>query len=230
MKSIVHIPKPCAEDWSKMNPTQKGGFCNKCQYEVHDYTTSSMDEIQSELQNPANKCIRIQQYKLDELNFFEWFDHLTLSSRNKYLLLFALLFLGAKVKGQDTTEMVEIDSTDLPDLSKLTTSEDHLDTIYEETIIADIFLIPKEHLVTVAWPLDLSYPIILGFVGPFEPPPEQPMLQTNPEDIGRSKTKKTTDVELKDNPQPKKNNEPKERNPFNIPYTAVMFRRNFYEK
>lgn len=37
----LQIPKPCHENWDKMNPSQQGKFCGSCQKNVIDFTSMS---------------------------------------------------------------------------------------------------------------------------------------------------------------------------------------------
>lgn len=41
----ISIPKPCHEDWDKMNDTEKGRFCGVCSKTVVDFTQMKTDEI-----------------------------------------------------------------------------------------------------------------------------------------------------------------------------------------
>ncbi len=74
----IRIPDPCSEDWSKMTPTEKGAFCNKCAKEVIDFRVKTPSEIKSilqqEFQAGASVCGRIRQSQLDTLNDsgFNW--------------------------------------------------------------------------------------------------------------------------------------------------------------
>jgi len=42
---IVSIPEPCHEDWNKMQPDEKGRFCNSCSKSVHDFSGKTDAEI-----------------------------------------------------------------------------------------------------------------------------------------------------------------------------------------
>lgn len=113
------IPQPCSENWNEMTPTQQGAFCSKCTKEVLDCTTLKPSEIKQTLAEVKSPCIRITTEKIDELNFLEWFNHLTLRKQLKYLFLFAFLFvfnLNGTAQQEDTTliqpQHVEIDSAD----------------------------------------------------------------------------------------------------------------------
>lgn len=39
------VPEPCYENWEKMNPTEKGRFCNSCQKQVIDFTGMKDDKV-----------------------------------------------------------------------------------------------------------------------------------------------------------------------------------------
>lgn len=45
MSQLISIPKPCHEDWNKMNPNEQGKFCGSCNKTVVDFTKMSKDEI-----------------------------------------------------------------------------------------------------------------------------------------------------------------------------------------
>ena len=42
---IVSIQEPCHEDWNKMQPDEKGKFCNSCSKSVFDFSTKTDSEI-----------------------------------------------------------------------------------------------------------------------------------------------------------------------------------------
>jgi hypothetical protein len=44
---IVRIPEPCHEDWNKMQPDEKGRFCNSCSKSVFDFTKKTDTEIKA---------------------------------------------------------------------------------------------------------------------------------------------------------------------------------------
>lgn len=47
MNQHISIPKPCHEDWNKMNPNNEGKFCSSCSKTVVDFTKMSKEEIHS---------------------------------------------------------------------------------------------------------------------------------------------------------------------------------------
>ncbi len=42
---IVHIPKPCHEDWQQMTPVDKGRFCQSCAKQVVDFSMMSGQQV-----------------------------------------------------------------------------------------------------------------------------------------------------------------------------------------
>lgn len=113
------IPEPCSEDWNKMTPTEKGAFCAKCTKEVLDCSTMKSSQIKPLIEEKKDPCVRIFQRQIDEMNFFEWFNTLTLRKQLKYLFLFAFLsvtngFSQTEISNDDplVSEKIEIDSAD----------------------------------------------------------------------------------------------------------------------
>ena len=51
MKTKINIPVPCTEDWNKMTPTDKGAYCDKCAFEVIDFTNQTPEEIKATLKS-----------------------------------------------------------------------------------------------------------------------------------------------------------------------------------
>jgi len=64
-KIAITIPKPCHEDWNKMNATEKGKFCGVCAKEVIDFTSNSDEEIVKHFTNHGNTCGRFHETQLN---------------------------------------------------------------------------------------------------------------------------------------------------------------------
>lgn len=63
---MVHIPKPCHENWQHMTHAEKGRFCGQCQKTVVDFTTMTDDEVLDTLQAATgNTCGRFLVQQLD---------------------------------------------------------------------------------------------------------------------------------------------------------------------
>jgi len=95
MKSI-QIEEPCHEDWSKMNPTQQGAFCGKCEIDVVDFSRLSKPEIKSLLIENDGKhlCGRFENKQLIELNndFQAWQHTNSKTFQSKFLYALLLVF------------------------------------------------------------------------------------------------------------------------------------------
>ena len=61
----ISIPEPCHERWREMTPTQKGGFCAKCEKEVIDFTAYSNYELARKLGRGEKLCGRFRASQLD---------------------------------------------------------------------------------------------------------------------------------------------------------------------
>lgn len=72
----IGIQTPCSENWQEMTPTEKGAFCQKCAFEVHDFTNSSSEEIKNVLAQAmsARVCARMTVEQESELrtDYFQW--------------------------------------------------------------------------------------------------------------------------------------------------------------
>ncbi len=63
----LSIPTPCHENWDKMNPVEKGRFCDSCQKKVIDFSNMSDREIAIFFKKPStgSVCGRFMQDQLD---------------------------------------------------------------------------------------------------------------------------------------------------------------------
>ncbi len=65
MKTHIHIPKPCHENWDAMTSEEKGRHCTKCEKTVFDVSTWTDLEInKTYTDNDQNMCIRIPEERL----------------------------------------------------------------------------------------------------------------------------------------------------------------------
>lgn len=64
----LSVPNPCSEDWNSFAPTPTGGFCDRCQKNVIDFTKATDDEIIAFIsKKPAHACGR---FKLTQLKTY----------------------------------------------------------------------------------------------------------------------------------------------------------------
>jgi hypothetical protein len=100
----VSIPKPCHENWDKMNPTEKGRFCDVCDKEVMDFSSMSNAEIADFFKTskgPGCGNFRTDQVKNETPS---WFDKLFANVHlNSVLVLsfLASLFSSSSSQAQD---------------------------------------------------------------------------------------------------------------------------------
>jgi hypothetical protein len=96
MKSIINIPNPCSEDWTKMTPTTKGAFCGACQFEVTDFTNKDPEEIRAILKANAGKktCGHISKVQLEMVNsdYHLWDNQPVPVFRSKFLYACLIVF------------------------------------------------------------------------------------------------------------------------------------------
>lgn len=113
----VSIPTPCSEDWSKMTPTDKGAFCNKCSLEVIDFTKKTPEEIRVTLElNLGNKiCGHIGKHQLETVNsyFYMWENQSPQILRSKFLYACILVFGMTLFTGCDNQVQGEMINDDI---------------------------------------------------------------------------------------------------------------------
>lgn len=72
----IGIQTPCSENWNAMTPTEKGAFCQKCAFEVHDFTHSTSEEIRETLVEAMSSrvCARMTVDQEKELrnDYLRW--------------------------------------------------------------------------------------------------------------------------------------------------------------
>ena len=67
---MLSIPNPCNEDFTKMTPTERGAFCNKCAIDTYDFRKLSNLEIKEILLAKSNepKCGQFYPKQIEEFN------------------------------------------------------------------------------------------------------------------------------------------------------------------
>lgn len=106
----LHIPTPCSEDWNKMDATEQGAFCTKCTKEVLDLTEIKSSKIPQVIASKTNPCIRILGHQIDEMNWMEWFNSITLRKQISHVFLLAFIFvfhLNGHAQDQDTSRIIK---------------------------------------------------------------------------------------------------------------------------
>lgn len=73
---LLHIPKPCHENWESMTPTEQGRFCLSCEKEVVSFTNQTEAQIVAYFKNaPKNVCgqfkpAQLRTYALPQQSIF----------------------------------------------------------------------------------------------------------------------------------------------------------------
>ena len=92
----IGIPSPCGEDWNSMTPTEKGAFCDKCAFEVIDFTQQSPEEIRDTLKSRMRQktCGHISRTQIDMVNtnYHIWENQSISTFRSKFLYACAMVF------------------------------------------------------------------------------------------------------------------------------------------
>ena len=96
MKTKINIPNPCGEDWNKMTPTEKGAYCDKCAFEVIDFSNQSPEEIKATLKSRMGQktCGHISRTQMDMLNtnYHIWENQTLNIFRSKFLYACLMVF------------------------------------------------------------------------------------------------------------------------------------------
>ena len=86
-KSIhISIPSPCHELWDRMDATERGAFCHRCQKEVIDFSTMTDREVIEYLAKHQTGCGRFRKDQLD--------TKLSIAEVNNGVFKWRALFLG----------------------------------------------------------------------------------------------------------------------------------------
>ncbi|NOQ72590.1 MAG: hypothetical protein GQ574_11340 [Crocinitomix sp.] len=118
MKTNIGISSPCSEDWNKMEPTERGAYCGKCQFDVIDFTAKQPEEIREilKLRSGEKTCGHISTVQMDMVNtnYHLWNNQPLSIFRSKFLyacmMAFGLaLFTGCESSGEEQHDVGMID-------------------------------------------------------------------------------------------------------------------------
>lgn len=118
---MIHIPDPCHEDFSKMTPTERGAFCQKCSIDTFDFRNMSTDQINHILLKHKGEhvCGRISTKQLAALNagYEDWKNQSTQTFQSKFVMALIVvfgmtLFACQEEEQQIIEEMTQIEMTD----------------------------------------------------------------------------------------------------------------------
>lgn len=135
MKHIqLRIEKPCSEDWSKMNPTEKGAFCSSCQKEVLDLTGKSFTDAYQKLKATKNACAKLPAAYLNTpVTLFSTKKRIQLS----FVLCIFLFFSSTLTSCSETNDLPAMQQTE-----ESVTAKDKL-TKLQKTVIDTVQQVVK---------------------------------------------------------------------------------------
>lgn len=129
MKKIVslhvNIPRPCAENWEKMQSVEGGRFCDRCSKKVIDFSFMSDEEVVRIVDQYGDVCGR---YREDQLNRELAGEKERSHSLVPAMMLSTILTAGASIAASSDAkgvpmEIVQSDTTQIPPCSQADTSK-----------------------------------------------------------------------------------------------------------
>ena len=119
----ISIPEPCGQDWSSMNPTAQGRFCNHCQKTVVDFTGMSDAAF---LAYVAQNRLGCGKFRKDQI---ERSIVLPTQKANKWWMRFALAgsFFVTLIKSGDAQTLSAAPASEMAEPKYLTTMPGNLE-------------------------------------------------------------------------------------------------------
>lgn len=122
---IKKLSFSCNEDWNKMDPTERGKFCSRCQKEIFDYSKMNKDQFEEKLASNEITCGR---FRIDQVDA-DIISEIKVPVFVKRISLAASLVLITDISQAqipDTTRIEQIDTSLDPE------SGETIDNIEEE--------------------------------------------------------------------------------------------------
>lgn len=108
MRTKVKMINSCTQDWDKMKGSDRLKFCEVCEKNVFDFTTSSKEEILRKLNRENELCGRIKLSQIEEINSSTSNRRFPTSKWIYTLGLGSLLGITEPAIAQNTTSEIEI--------------------------------------------------------------------------------------------------------------------------
>lgn len=142
----VGIQQTCSEDWSKMTPTEKGAFCQKCAKQVHDFTNKSSTEIKQTLLELKGQevCGRMTLNQEQALNaeFEAWIKANQRNFQHLFITALLIVFGLALFSCEDERDEQKLTDTQIA-LSRAAALPDEEPEITMGMIISDDYIVEK---------------------------------------------------------------------------------------
>nr|WP_294862325.1 T9SS type A sorting domain-containing protein [uncultured Fluviicola sp.] len=148
----VGIQHACSEDWSKMTPTEKGAFCQKCAKQVYDFTNRSTIEIKQTLLELKGQeiCGRMTLGQERALNteFEHWMEENKTNFQRLFITALLIVFGLALFSCEDERDQQKITETQ----TALARIIEEKETPKEETPVKAVEFVAPPEVVELAAP------------------------------------------------------------------------------
>lgn len=166
----IGIQTPCSEKWNEMTPTEKGAFCQKCAFEVHDFTNSTSEEIKQTLVQAMSSrvCARMTVDQERELrtDYLRWS---TSKMEMRRISLFALIMVFGLSLFSCNTESDRVVFLSLQRSALEVARVLHLES--QEVVQGEVELIEEEligKIEEIKMQEHISEEIVMGMVAPIQ--------------------------------------------------------------
>ncbi|WP_343632320.1 T9SS type A sorting domain-containing protein [Fluviicola sp.] len=207
MKTIG-IQTPCSEDWTKMTPSEKGAFCQKCAKHVHDFSNKSINEIKSTLLELSNQtvCVRMTTSQEDALNaeFKAWISQKKRNPQQLFIAALLIVFGLTLFSCEDERDQQRIESVQQ---IAYNIASDQADKMELAPVTDSVIALPPPPEILV----EENYIMGAYEVSFVQAPPPEPEVEIEPEIMvggigpvyyGTFLEETTTNVELDENGDP----------------------------
>lgn len=162
--SGVRIDEPCSENFAAMPKTEQGAYCDRCSFEVIDFTTMTTEEIRQVLKERSNQklCGHIEKEQLIELNLeFENWREQRLVVKQSLMIALILVFGMSLFSCSSQADQRTVLNWREHAMDWVTNSGTHhvVDSGMDTTILGEIECVPEE-IQTIE-----HYPTVDGGIG-----------------------------------------------------------------
>ena len=185
-KYLLHINKPCTQNWESMTTAEQGKFCNQCNKTVFDFTTATDAEIVKHIEAMKGElfCGRFEDNQLDR-----WIERSDIKRHNPrlYKFLISFMLMGA---AQGTNAQVS------PAQEKVA-SQKRLDSLLNlETTKAEMGEMVCDTVKPNGVVVQNYKPVLMGMVG-ILPPKTEPLIIVNGQLIKKASLSKLDPNKIK---------------------------------
>lgn len=92
---MIHLPKPCRENWTKMTPVEGGRHCGSCDKVITDFTDKTEYEILMAITSPNRVCGHFRSDQVTDGQTYGGWQHYFKWKSAVAVLIAGSLFLAA---------------------------------------------------------------------------------------------------------------------------------------